>query len=463
MFSLHGHVYTLNRSCTRVLRMSNIGAWEHTAAALPSRLANVGRETCVFTWTNESTSPDLAGNSAAGGAYLYQLSQGSIFSIDSSLTFKAMGSGPSGHQGVIAATHSHIYLILMESTPASTPGHSKVYVFDLETRIFLSTDIDINGVPVFAHSFEGTIILLVLRRRGSRSELGILKLSKRGNKITVNELIVDDAVCDAYHMTVIFQNRYILSFFQASGRELVRVYDSISGVFITSQANIRPALFTDVVGVVHKKLCRIIMRTGSIDLPEEIIDILYRINTCKTESSTSLPIPQAEFHPSGAQPSTPRALFTKNPLSPLNGSLRVSNIPIVEGTLSRTMTRRPSSTQRAPTPTMNYTLTATSPTRGVKSQRGIRSRSANVPSSNVLASTSASATVDVSHKHGAHGGIEIPSAGTRYLEEELALLKGRNIQLEQELHDTRSEMLELKARVLYLTDIVETFKQTIHA
>ena len=457
MFSLHGQVYTLNRACTRVLRMSSTGAWEHTAAVVPSRLANVGRETCVFTWTNESSCPDLAGNSVANVAYLYHLSQGGLFLIDSTLTFKAIGSGPSGHQGVIAATHSHVYVVLMESAPTSTPGHSKVYVFDLETRIFLSTDIDINGVPFFAHSFEGTILLLVLRRRGNRNELGILKLLKRGNKITVNELIVDDAVCDAYHLTVIFQNRYILSFFQASGRELIRVYDSISGVFITSQANIRPALFTDVVGVVHKKLCRIIMRTGSIDLPEEIIDILYRINACKTESSGAIPVPQAEFHPTGTQPSTPRALFTKNPLSPLNGSLRVSNVPIIEGNLSRTINRRPSSNQRAATPTMNYTLPTLSPARGNKNQRTFRSRSANTP---VTATTT---SADSQSKSGAYYNVEAIPANVHSLEHEIALVKGRNVQLEQELHETRSEMLELKAQILYLTDTVESLKQVVHA
>lgn len=458
MFSLHGHIYTLNRSCTRVLRLSSTGSWEYTAATLPSRLANVGRETCIFTWTNESSNPDITGDGITSVAYLYQLSQGSLFTLDSSLTFKAIGSGPTGYQGVIAATHSYIYIVIMENTSASVPGHSKVYVFDLEAHAFLSTDIDINGVPIFAHSFEGTIILLVLRRKGSRSELGILKLLKKGNKITVNELIVDDAMCDAYHMTVLFQNRYIMSFFQVSSRELVRVYDSISGVFITSQANIRPALFTDVVGVVHKKLCRIIMRTGSIDLPEELIDILYRINTSTIDSSSDLPIPQAEFYPSGAQPSTPRALFTKNPLSPLNGSLRVSNMPIIEGTLSRTITRRQSSNQRASTPTMNYTLTATSPTRGTKNQRGIRSRSANAPSNNV----STLVTADRSDRLGMHCNTGISSSHARYLEEELAILKGRNIQLEKELHDTRSEVLELKARILYLIDIVETIKQPAH-
>ncbi|KAE8302312.1 hypothetical protein GL50803_009090 [Giardia duodenalis] len=455
MFSLNGQLYALSRGCTRVLKMSSTGTWEHTPAIVPSRLANVDRETCVFTWTHESISPDLARDRAACTAYLYQLSQGSLFLIDSTLSFKAIGSGPVGHQGVIAATHSHIYIILTETTVASAPGHSRVYVFELETHIFSSTDIDINGVPLFAHSFEGTILLLVLRRKGTHSELGILKLLKKGNKITVNELIVDDAVCDAYHMTVIFQNRYILSFFQASGRELVRVYDSISGVFIMFPSNIRPALFTDVTGVVHKKLCRIIMRTGSIDLPEEIIDILYRINACKTESSSTIPIPQAEFHPNGAQPSTPRALFTKNPLFSLNGSLQVSNIPLIEGTLSRMLTRRSSSSQRAATPTMNYTLTALSPARGsnTKTQKAYRSVSANASSN--------TAPVGPQSKPGAHCNQEIVPLGVKALQSEMALLKGRNIQLEQELHKTRSEVLELKAQVFYLTDIVESLKQRV--
>ncbi|EFO65341.1 Hypothetical protein GLP15_3251 [Giardia lamblia P15] len=453
MFSLHGHVYTLNRGCTRVLQMSNTGAWEHTPAIVPSRLANVDRETCIFTWTHEAISPDLAKDKVISTAYLYHLSQGSLFLIDSALNFKVIGSGPVGHQGVIAATHSHVYIILMETTVTSTPGHSKVYVFDLETRIFLSTDIDINGIPCFAHSFEGTILLLVLRRRGTRSELGILKLFKKGNKITVNELIVDDAICDAYHMTVIFQNRYVLSFFQASGRELVRVYDSISGVFIMSSSNIRPALFTDSTGVIHKKLCRIIMQTGSIDLPEEIIDILYRINACKTESLSTIPIPQAEFYPNGTQPSTPRALFTKNPLSSLNGSLQVSNIPLIEGTLSRTLTRRSSSSQRTVTPTMNYTLTTLSPTRGNNPENKKRSRARSVNASNNTIPT------DLQNKPEAHCSLETVPLNVRSLMSEMALLKGRNIQLEQDLHKTRSEMLELKAQVFYLTDIVESLKQ----